>query len=42
MKCKKDTCQIRDRKKNKTVYDDDNGDDDGELFLWYGWPTKGV
>ena len=17
-------------------------DDDGELFLWYGWPTKGV
>ena len=21
--------------------DDDNGDDD-ELFLWYGWPMKGV
>ena len=21
-------------------FDDD--DDDGELFLWYGWPTKGV
>ena len=20
-------------------YDDD--DDDNELFLWYGWPTKG-
>ena len=22
------------------VHDDD--DDDDELFLWYGWPTKGV
>ena len=25
--------------------DDDDGDgddDDNELFLWYGWPTKGV
>ena len=23
--------------------DDDDDDDDGdELFLWYGWPTKGV
>ena len=22
------------------IYDDD--DDDDELFLWYGWPTKGV
>ena len=24
--------------------DDDDGDDndDDELFLWYGWPTKGV
>ena len=21
--------------------DDDDGDDD-ELFLWYGWPMKGV
>ena len=21
---------------------DDDEDDDGELFLWYGWPTKGV
>ena len=23
----------------KGIVDDD---DDGELFLWYGWPTKGV
>ena len=25
--------------------DDDDGDDDDdddELFLWYGWPTKGI
>ena len=22
--------------------DDDDDDDDNELFLWYGWPTKGV
>ena len=22
--------------------DDDDDDDDEELFLWYGWPTKGV
>ena len=24
--------------------DDDDGDDedDDELFLWYGWPTKGT
>ena len=22
------------------IIDDD--DEDGELFLWYGWPTKGV
>ena len=22
--------------------DDDNDDDDAELFLRYGWPTKGV
>ena len=22
--------------------DDDAGDDDDKLFLWYGWPTKGV
>ena len=22
--------------------DDDGGGDDDELFLWYGWPTKGV
>ena len=22
--------------------DDDDEDDDDELFLWYGWPTKGV
>ena len=21
---------------------DDDDDDDDELFLWYGWPTKGV
>ena len=21
--------------------DDDDDDDDDELFLWYGWPTKG-
>ena len=23
------------------AYDDDDDDDDDELFLWYGWPTKG-
>ena len=22
--------------------DNDDDDDDGELFLWYGWLTKGV
>ena len=22
--------------------DDDDDDDDDELFLWYGWTTKGV
>ena len=22
--------------------DDDDHDDDDELFLWYGWPMKGV
>ena len=22
--------------------DDDDADDDDELFLWYGWPTKGI
>ena len=22
--------------------DDDDDDDDNELFLWYGWPTKGI
>ena len=22
--------------------DDDDDKDDDELFLWYGWPTKGV
>ena len=22
--------------------DDDDDDDDDKLFLWYGWPTKGV
>ena len=22
--------------------DDDDDDDADELFLWYGWPTKGV
>ena len=22
--------------------DDDGDDDDGELFLWYGWSTKGI
>ena len=21
---------------------DDDDDDDDELFLWYGWPTKGI
>ena len=26
---------------NVTGIDDDDDDDD-ELFLWYGWPTKGV
>ena len=24
------------------VSDDEDVDDDGELFLWYGWPTKDV
>ena len=27
---------------NVTGIDDDDDDDDDELFLWYGWPTKGV
>ena len=22
--------------------DDDDDDDDDELFLWYGWPMKGL
>ena len=22
--------------------DDDDDDDDDEMFLWYGWPLKGV
>ena len=22
--------------------DDDDDDEDDDLFLWYGWPTKGV
>ena len=22
--------------------DDDDDDDDDELFIWHGWPTKGV
>ena len=25
-----------------TAIDDDDDDDDDELFLWYGWLTKGV
>ena len=29
-----------DRFKNLCKVDDD--DDDDELFLWYGWPAKGV
>ena len=33
--------------KNKITYakipdDDDDDDEDDELFLWYGWPTKGL
>ena len=24
------------------IDDDDDDDDDDEVFLWYGWPTKGV
>ena len=29
--------------KNGTKHDDDDDDDDDdELFLWYGWPAKGV
>ena len=24
------------------VAHDDDDDDDDELFLWYGWPMKGV
>ena len=23
-------------------YGDDDDDDNDELFLWYGWPTKGI
>ena len=23
-------------------YDDDDDDDDDELFLWHGWPAKGL
>ena len=23
-------------------YDDDGDDQDDELVLWYGWPTRGV
>ena len=26
----------------KNSDDDDDDDDDDELFLWYGWPAKGV
>ena len=26
----------------KSDDDDDDDDDDDELFLWYGWPMKGV
>ena len=28
--------------KNDDPDEDDDDDDDDELFLWYGWPTKGV
>ena len=27
---------------NKIKHDNDNDDDDDQLFLWYGWPTKGL
>ena len=26
----------------RNSFTDDDDDDDDELFLWYGWPTKGV
>ena len=26
----------------ESVCDDDDDDDDDELFLWYGWPVKGI
>ena len=27
---------------NQKLYISGDDDDDDELFLWYGWPTKGV
>ena len=33
-------CLLRQLTLSRKSYDDD--DDDDELFLWYGWPTKGV
>ena len=40
-------CEIKNQGDNHDLYvlsddDDDDDDDDDELFLWYGWPTKGV
>ena len=32
-------------KETQTIDDDDDDDDDDDndkLFLWYGWPTKGI
>ena len=30
------------KKIEPTTNDDDDDDDDDELFLWHGWPTKGL
>ena len=34
--------KINSESDNLQFYDDDDDDDDDELFLCYGWPTKGV
>ena len=36
---------VEDKKRSEPVKnddDDDDDDDDDELFLWYGWPMKGI
>ena len=30
------------REVTETMVGDDDDDDDDELFLWYGWPRKGI